>query len=397
MTITSFLSNILLLCFINCYSLVLTAQQPVITNPKVEKIWSGFSFVEGPVWIDTLGLLFSDIPANKVYRFNLDSTINTYLTPSGRSNGLALDKSGSLVMAQHLERQVARLEANGTITPLATHFEGKRLNSPNDLAVKSDGSIFFTDPPYGLNDQGGVSELGYNGIYRLSTSGEVQLLDNSLSRPNGIAFSPDESKLYVDDSETRRIYVWDVVNDTAITNKRQFAFMQPSGYADGMKVDSLGYLYVAGPIGIWIFSPDGVAVDTIPIPEQTTNCGWGGPYHDILYVTSGSSIYRISKNQQLTPPTFQVKIAGDEKESLFSYPNPFHNNLMVECFLPNSGNNKIMIYNITGELMAILLDQFSSAGQYRFSWDASGEPPGIYFIVLTDSDKNTMVRNVLKN
>ena len=268
----------------------------VIRNPVVEKIAEGFSFVEGPLWIDELGLLFSDIPENRIYLYSTDSVVSIYLDPSGNSNGLALDHERKLLLAQHGNRQLARKEDNNTITSLASHYDGMRLNSPNDLTVKSDGSVFFTDPPYGINtDQ---EELGFSGIYRLDPAGNLKLLDKSLARPNGIVFSPDEKILYVNDSETRKIYQWDVMNDSTITNRQLFGFMSPPGNADGMKVDEEGFLYVTGPIGVWIFDSDGTPFDTIPVPGQTTNCGWGDKDGSALYVTSGSALYRIrDKNQ----------------------------------------------------------------------------------------------------
>ncbi len=281
------------LIWMTCILVILARQAhlQVINHPEIEKIAEGFSFVEGPLWIENTGLLFSDIPENKVYLFSTDSVVSVYLDPSGHSNGLALDQEKRLLLAQHGNRQVARLEGNGSVISLASHYEGKRLNSPNDLAVKSDGSVFFTDPPYGIDtDQ---EELGYYGIYRLNADGNLKLLDKSLKRPNGIAFSPDEKILYVDDTETGSIFQWDVLSDSVIANKRLFGRMTPPGHADGMKVDKEGFLYVSGPVGIWIFDADGAPVDTIPVSGLTTNCGWGGKDGKTLYVTSGSGLYRI--------------------------------------------------------------------------------------------------------
>ena len=272
---------------------LLSAQ--TLTHPKVEKIANGFQFVEGPVWMEGEGLLFSDIPANRVYLWKEGSGVSVYQEPSGNSNGLAFDHEGFLLLAQHGPRQVGRLETIGIIVAIATHYNGKRLNSPNDLAVHSDGSIFFTDPPYGLTEQ---SETGFNGIYRLNKKGEVQLLDSTLYRPNGIAFSPDETRLYVTDTESRKVYVWDVTDDTTITSKKELAFLEPEGSGtDGMKVDPEGFLYVSGPIGIWILAPDGIPVDTIPVPGQTTNCAWGGENMQSLFVTSGNAVYKISNDK----------------------------------------------------------------------------------------------------
>jgi gluconolactonase len=372
-------------------------QSPVITNPVVEKICTGFNFTEGPVWVDTLGLLFSDIPADKIYRWSLDSTVSVYLTPSGNSNGLVLDLQGRLLLAQHGPRQVTRIEENGTQTPLATHYDGKRLNSPNDLVVKSDGSIFFTDPPYGLMDQGGTSELGYYGIYRISPSGDVQLLDNSLYRPNGIAFSPDESKLYVTDCEATRIYVWDIVDDTTLANKKEFADISSSGCTDGMKVDSTGYVYSTGPTGIWIFAPDGTTIETILVPGQTTNCGWGGADRIQLYVTSGNSVYRIRKGEPVNPTVLAKNIMGVEVEPVHCFPNPFTDNIRFDYDLTEPGWVTIHIYSILGQPVATLTDKLLIPGHYSTVWEASGMPASAYFLVVSLPGNQEIRKCIVKN
>jgi gluconolactonase len=354
------------------------SQSPVLTHPVVQKIWGGFQFVEGPVWVDTLGLLFSDIPANKVYRWSLDSSLTEYLTPSGNSNGLALDKQGRLLLAQHGPRQVARREEDGNITPLATHYNGKRLNSPNDLVVKSDGSIFFTDPPYGIStDQ---AELGFNGIYRLSLSGDLQLLDDEFYRPNGIAFSPDESKLYVAECEATKIYVWDVIADTAISNKRVFVDITLSGGFDGMKVDSIGFVYCTGPTGIWVFSPEGEAVDTIKVPGQNTNCGWGGPNRDILYVTSGSSVYSIRKGN---PPSVLKDVDESMVNPVRYYPNPFEESIRFDYEIDQPGRAVLKLFNMSGQYITTLVDSLVIPGQYSAVWKADMQPSGHYFFSMT--------------
>jgi sugar lactone lactonase YvrE len=257
----------------------------------VEKIAEGFQFLEGPVWKEDLGLLFSDIPANTVYLWSQVKGTSVYLQPSGNSNGLAIDARQDLVLAQHSKRRLAKLNEDGIETTLATHYKGKRFNSPNDMAIKSDGSIFFTDPPYGISAQ--QEELGFYGIYRLNPEGELQLLDSSLFRPNGITFSPDEKKLYVSESDACRIYVWDVISDSLIVNKRLFASMNAEGNADGMKTDPAGNLFATGPYGVWVYSHNGTVLDTILVPGQTTNCNWGDPDRKTLYITSGSGLFRI--------------------------------------------------------------------------------------------------------
>jgi gluconolactonase len=271
--------------------ILVSGQSPVPKNSVAVKIAGGFSFVEGPVWIDGVGLLFSDIPENTIYRWTPGSGVSVYLTPSGNSNGLALDAEGRLILAQHGKRRVARIEHNGSETDLASTYNGKKLNSPNDIAIKSDGSIFFTDPPYGISAP--EEELGFRGIFRISPAGDLQLLDSSLEYPNGIAFAPDETKLYVGHSDEMTVYVWDVVDDTTITNKQVFARMPASCCTDGMKVGTAGNLFSTGPIGVWVYSPDGTVLDTIPVPGQTTNCCFGNADRKTLYITSGDAIYRI--------------------------------------------------------------------------------------------------------
>lgn len=372
------------------------SQSPVITDATVEKIWGGFNFVEGPLWVDTLGLLFSDIPENKVYRWDLDSTITVYLTPSGNSNGLALDVQGRLLLAQHGPRQVTRMEENGTLTAIATHYDEKRLNSPNDLAVKSDGSVFFTDPTYGLNDQGGTSELGYRGIYRISPSGDVQLLDNSLNMPNGIAFSPDESKLYVTDCATSRIYVWDVVDDTTLTNKKQFAATSGwGGCTDGMKVDTNGYIYTTGPTGIWIYAPDGSFVETVKVPETATNCGWGGADHDDLYVTSGKSIYRIRKGEPL-PSGIALKDLKEESPAPRCFPNPFKENIRFEYSLDEPGHVILEVFNTTGQKIITLVDQVLTSGNYSTLWNPDQQPSGNYYFKISLPGNQEIYKGIVK-
>jgi gluconolactonase len=271
---------------------IATAQTPVPSNAKVEVIASGYQFVEGPVWSDSTGLLFSDIPGNTIYQWKAGSGARIYVKPSSNANGLAFDTQGRLIMAQTGLRRVARREPDNAQTPLAALFNGKKLNSPNDLALKSDGAIFFTDPPFNI-PAGEKAELTYSGIYRISPSGNLQLLDSSLALPNGICFTPDERRLFVNNSRERVIYVWDVFHDSLLTNKRRFAFISPTGYADGMKVDTNGYLYCTGPLGVWIFAPTGQLVDTILVPGQTSNCTWGDSERKTLYITSGTSVYRV--------------------------------------------------------------------------------------------------------
>jgi sugar lactone lactonase YvrE len=355
----------------------------IFSNPVVTKLAEGFQFVEGPVWMEGTGLLFSDIPSSMVYKWTDNNGISVYYEPSGNSNGLAVDAEGRLVLAQHGPRQVSRLEENKTLTPLATHYKGKRLNSPNDLAIHSDGSVFFTDPPYGLNDQGGTPELTYNGVFRVSPAGDVQLLDSTVNTPNGIAFSPDETRLYVTDSEARIIYVYDVVDDTTISGRTQFAYMQPFGYADGLKTDEQGFVYASGPIGIWIYSPDGTVLDTIAIPGQTSNCAWGGEDGKTLYVTSGSALYKITNSEG------PDAVPGIKPEALLlsPFPNPFRQEIIIPYFSKTGERITISIYDSSGKLIKGIDSPTSLVGMNSITWNSEGKGRGVYFIQAGNSDQ----------
>ena len=263
------------------------------TGGTVERLWTGFQFVEGPVWKEGVGLLFSDIYPSTIYQWSKgDSTMSIYLKPADSSNGLTFDHQGNLILTQMQKRRIARQEPNGTITPLVSTYNGKRFNSPNDIVVSSSGSIFFTDPDFNV-PAGQTRELSFKGIFRLSPSGRLQVIDSTFDKPNGICFSPDESRLYVNESAQHKIYVWDVVNDSTFANKRLFYTIPQTGYADGMKVDSSGNVYCAGPGGIWVVSPSGTYVTLIVTPQTPSNCAWGDADRKTLYITAQTSVYRI--------------------------------------------------------------------------------------------------------
>jgi len=262
------------------------------SNYKLEKLADGFTFVEGPVWIDGK-LLFSDIPENTIYAWSKDKGTEVYYKPSGNSNGLALDSEGNLVLAQHGKRRVAKLTNENEEIPLVDNYKGKSFNSPNDLTIDSKGSIYFTDPPYGINPE--QEKLGFYGIYKFTTEGNLYLLDNSLIRPNGIILSLDEKKLIVSDSQEKKLFVWDIVNDSTITNKSILIEMDKSlkGTTDGLKMGADGLIYSTGPGGIWILNLDGQVIERIDVPGQTTNCNWG-PDGKVLYITSGDAIFSLT-------------------------------------------------------------------------------------------------------
>ena len=266
----------------------------VSPNAEVEKVVGGFEFTEGPVWHPDGFLLFSDIPANTIYQWRPGEKPTIFRQPSGNANGNTLDRSGRLVTAEHGNRRVTLTEKNGKVITLASRYQDKRLNSPNDLAVRSDGSIYFTDPPYGIKSE--QEELGFYGVYRLAPDGTLTLLVDDFVRPNGIVLSPDESKLYVNDSQNGHIRVFDVRSDGKLDNGKLFAELKPpseAGAADGMEVDIEGNIYSTGPGGVWIFSPDGDRLGIIETPEVPTNLAWGDRDYKTLYITANTSVYRI--------------------------------------------------------------------------------------------------------
>ena len=283
-------------------------------DAKLEKIADGFTWVEGPVW-NRKGqyLLFSDIPKNSVFKWKEGEGVSLFLNPSGYtgsapfegqepgSNGLTYDAAGRLVLCAHGDRRIARLEPDGRKITLADRYEGKRINSPNDLVFKSNGDLYFTDPPFGLPKAFDDSrkELPFQGVYRLSTDGTVTLLIKDIKAPNGIAFSPDEKTLYVSDVDPKRAawLAYDVKEDGTVTNGRVFFDAtrwrkDPFFGPDGMKIDRYGNLFGARPGGISVFAPDGTHLGSIETGAPTSNMAWGDD-GSTLYVTGGSSIYRI--------------------------------------------------------------------------------------------------------
>jgi gluconolactonase len=268
-------------------------------DAQLEQLGTGCEFTEGPVWhAEGKFLLFSDIPANKMKKWTAEEGITNFRVPSGKSNGLTYDKQGRLVTAEHANRRVSRTEADGTVVTIASHYEDKRLNSPNDVIVKSDGSIYFSDPPYGLTADYGVEgeqDLDFQGVYRLSPDGQtLTLLVDDFDRPNGLCFSPDESILYINDTERMHIRVFDVQSDGTIANGRIFAEEEgEDGVPDGMKIDVHGNVYLAGPGGIWIFDPSGEHLGVLQTPERAANLGWGGDDWSTLFITASTSLYSI--------------------------------------------------------------------------------------------------------
>ena len=268
-------------------------------DAELKQLGTGCEFTEGPVWhADGKFLLFSDIPANQMKKWTAEEGITNFRVPSGKSNGLTYDKQGRLVTCEHANRRVSRTEPDGTVVTIASHYEGKRLNSPNDVIVKSDGSIYFSDPPYGLTADYGVEgeqDLDFQGVYRLSPDGQtLTLLVDDFDRPNGLCFSPDESILYIDDTERLHVRAFDVQPDGTIANGRIFAEEEgDDGVPDGMKIDVHGNVYLTGPGGIWIFDTSGEHLGVLQTPERAANLGWGGDDWSTLFITASTSIYSI--------------------------------------------------------------------------------------------------------
>ncbi len=264
-------------------------------SAALERVATGFEFTEGPVWIaEERCLLFSDIPANRIVKVSCDGAVATFRDPSGNSNGLTLDQNRRLIACEHGTRRVTRTERDGTMTVLADRYDGKKLNSPNDVVVRSDGTIFFTDPPYGIKPE--EKELSFCGVYCLSPeNGQISLIATDFECPNGLAFSPDETRLYVDDSRRRHIRVFDVDQRGELSNGSLFHDMnvREPGAPDGMKVDTEGNIYCTGALGVWVYNFDGKHLGTILTPEKPSNCAWGDDDSRSLYITAVSSVYRI--------------------------------------------------------------------------------------------------------
>lgn len=282
---------------------------------QIEILAEGFDWAEGPLWLPEQDMVvFSDVPQNRIYSWREgDHNAAVYLQPSGYtgttgqregSNGLILDSQGRLVICQHGDRRMARMNASldhpkPDFTTLADSYHGKRLNSPNDAVYDREGNLYFTDPPYGLAGHEAEQELSFQGVYRLSTDGKLTLLTDELSRPNGIAFSPDEKTLYVANSDPEHA-VWmayDVKPDGTIGNGRIFHdatefVKQAPGLPDGMKVDDDGNLYASGPGGVWIFSADGEHLGTIHTGQATANCAFNKD-KSVLYLTADMYLMRV--------------------------------------------------------------------------------------------------------
>jgi gluconolactonase len=282
-------------------------------DAELERLGTGFTFTEGPIWNPDGFLLFSDMPGDVRRRWDEQSGVTEVANPSNKGNGMTIDNDGRLVVCEHVTSSVVRMDPDGTGSGrevLASHYEGRELNSPNDVIVKSDGAIYFTDPTYGRMPGFGIEreqDLDFQGVYRIAPEGGgPQLLVDDFSQPNGLCFSTDESLLYINDTDRAHIRVFDVQSDGTIANGRVLAENIGSGsleigdLVDGMKLDERGNVWVTGPGGVCVFSPDGEHIGTVEVPENVGNLNWGGPDWNWLFIPATTSVHRI-----------QTKVSGN--------------------------------------------------------------------------------------
>jgi gluconolactonase len=271
-------------------------------SAAVEKLGTGFTFTEGPLWHPTgKFLIWSDMPGDHMRRWTAREGVTTFRKPSNMANGNTYDRQGRLVTCEHATSRVTRTEADGRIVPLATHWQGKELNSPNDIVCRSDGGIYFSDPPYGRVKFYGVEraqELSFQGVYRVGADPKTpELLVDDFDRPNGLCFTRDEQKLFINDTARQHIRVFDVARNGGLSNGRLWAETKGDkpGAPDGMKIDAEGNVYCCGPGGIHVFDREAHLLEILEIPEYTANFAWGDDDYRSLFVTASTSLYRIRR------------------------------------------------------------------------------------------------------
>lgn len=269
---------------------------------EVERLGTGFTFTEGPIWNpEEQCLYFSDMPGDVRRRWSERDGVAEVRRPSNKGNGMTYDAEVNLIVCEHVTSSLVRERRGGGRETLASHYQGKELNSPNDVCVRSDGSIYFTDPTYGRVEGFGVprdQDLTFQGVYRVPPGGGLELLGDDFGQPNGLCFSPDESLLYVNDSARAHIRVFDVAADGSLENGRVFAENigrgeLAEGLVDGMKCDERGDIWVTGPGGVWVFNPEGEHLGVVEVPEVIGNIHWGGRDWKDMYVCASTSLYRF--------------------------------------------------------------------------------------------------------
>jgi len=288
-------------CLSSIYGQHLEVNDPALLDlvdkeSTVIKISDGYQFTEGPVWNDEgQYLLFSDIPANTIYKVHPTGEISPFRQPSQNANGLTFDKEGNLFIAEHSGRKISRLSPDGNYSTVVDNYKGVALNSPNDVITDSKGAIYFTDPPYG-RPKNATDTLGFNGVYRFF-KGKSQLIADDLYRPNGLALSPDERTLYVANSGQPKVFMKYPVSKSGKVGKGKVFYNASSlngeGNPDGIKVDQLGNIFATGPGGVLVFSPDSKLLGTIKFPETPANLTFGGPDGKTLFVSARTGLYSI--------------------------------------------------------------------------------------------------------
>jgi gluconolactonase len=278
---------------------------------EVEQIATGFVFTEGPIWMADGSLHFSDMPDDKRRRWHPSDGVEVLRDPSNKCNGMTRDNDGNLIVCEHVTSSVVRETPAGNRETIATHWGEKELNSPNDVIVASDGSIIFTDPTYGRMPVFGLprdQELDFQGVYRIPPGGgDLELLVDDFEQPNGLCFTPDESQLYINDTTRAHIRVFDVGPNHALSNGRVLSDgigdgdVEKGGLVDGMKLDERGNIYVTGPGGVWIISPEGEQLGVIEVPESVGNVNWGDDGWRSLFIPASTSVYRV-----------RMKVAGNK-------------------------------------------------------------------------------------
>jgi len=272
-------------------------------DSQLEQVATGFKFTEGAMWNGKAEeLTFSDMPGDVVRKWSAENGVTVYRQPSNKANGHYYDLEGRLVSCEHATSRVIREEHDGSITVLATHYDGRELNSPNDVVVKSDGGIYFSDPTYGRMDVFGLlreQDLDFQGVYRIDPGwGDLTLLAADFLQPNGLTFSLDEKQLFVNDTDRGHVRVFDVAGDRSIAGGDVWAVPEGPGEGgcDGMKIDSEGNLYTTGPGGIFVYGPDATCLGVIQVPEVAANFTWGDGDLKTLYITASTSLYRTRVN-----------------------------------------------------------------------------------------------------
>ncbi len=287
----------------------------IFGHTRLEKLWTGCRWAEGPAYFAAgRYLIWSDIPNDRLLRFDeCDGSVSVFRQPAYNENGHTVDRQGRLISCEHRGRAVTRTEPDGSRTVLASHFEGKRLNSPNDVVVKSDGTIWFTDPTYGIDSEyegdAAASEIGASYVYRLDpATGRLDKVCDDLSKPNGLAFSPDESQLYIvdtgfthDPSVTPKITAYPVLDGTRLGSGTLFSECD-AGLYDGLRVDTLGHIWTSAGDGVHCFHPDGALLGKVPVPEIVANVCFGGPKRNRLFICGQTSLYSLYVNAQGVSP-----------------------------------------------------------------------------------------------